>query len=231
MDPQMELPAFRELPPDRRAKQRALIVSRTARRHRRRPAVVLAAVLAVLVVTPAFALRNEIDFWSAEPAPERIQLQFDEMRKVFAPAGGLIPNEAREVTATVLDGERRPLWVAPRASGGFCFHFHHLGACDASFGFGGLQAEGGGLDWMVGVVPQTQTERVVVRYEDGETAVLPFIWVSAPIDAGFVLFDVPAKHEQEGSRPVAVTALDGEGRALASQPFRWAPAGEGRSRP
>jgi hypothetical protein len=230
MDLQMELPAFRELPSERRAAQRALIVSRAASRPRRRASVVLAAALAVLVVTPAFAFRKQIDFWSAEPAPERIQLHFDEMRRVFSPAGGLVPKEAREVTATMVDGVRRPLWVAPKASGGFCFHFHHLGACDPSFGFGGLQAESGGLDWMVGVVVQPETDRVVVRYEDGETAVLPFVWVSVPIDAGFVLFDVPPEHEREGHRPVAVTALDSDGGELVNQPFRYAPRFEDRSR-
>jgi hypothetical protein len=228
---QMTLPAFRELPAEIRLAQRARLVSRLEEPRRRRPAVVLVVLLAALIVTPAFALRHELDFWSAEPAPERVQLHFDEMRKVFAPAGAVIPKEAREVTAVLVDGQRQPLWVAPKSSGGFCFHFHHMGACDAGFGFGGLQAEGGGLDWMVGVVVQEETERVVVRYEDGETAVLPFVWVTAPIEAGFVLFDVPAEHEAEGHRPVSVTALDEQGRELAQQPFRYAPPGEPRSRP
>jgi hypothetical protein len=232
MDLQMDLPAFRELPSESRAAQRALIVARIAGRPHRRPAIVLAVVVAVLVVTPAFALRTQIDFWSAQPAPERIQLEFEEMRKVFRPAGGLVPKDAREVTAITIDGERFPLWVAPTEDGRYCWHWHHVGACKSSLDLGLilLQSEVSGFAWAAGVVGAEDTERIEVRYEDGSRTDVPFVWVSSPIDAGFVLFDIPVKNEREGSRPIAFVALDGDGNEVARQPLRYAPPGQRPSR-
>ena len=230
---QMTLPAFRELPAEIRSEQRALIVSRAASRPRRRTAVVLAAAIAVLVATPAFALRKQIDFWSAEPAPERIKLHFDEMRGIFPPAGQVVPKDAREVTSITLDGERLPLWVAPTQDGGFCWHWHHVGACKEGLGLGLLllQSEAGGLEWAAGVVAAEDTERIQVRYEDGALADVPFVWVSPPIDAGFVLFDIPAENERKGHRPVAFVALDGDGNEVARQGwFLYGPPGASRSR-
>ena len=225
---QIQLPAYRELPAETRSSQRAALVARVAAPSRRPLAAAVAAVAAVLVTTPALAFRTEIvDFWSAEPAPERVQMQFERMRKVFAPGGDVIPENAREVTAITLDGERLPLWVAPRQNGSFCWSWHHVGACDAAglqLGLVSLEAEGGGPAWAVGAVTAPETARVEVRYEDGTEAAVPLVWVSAPIDAGFVLFDLPPAHERAGHRPLSFVALDGEGRELARQPFRYEPS-------
>lgn len=225
---QMTLPAFRELPAETRLAQRARLVASLEKPRRRRPAMVLVVLLAALVATPALALRHELDFWSAEPAPERVLLQFENMRSIFPPAGGLQAREAREVTAITVDGERQSLWAAPKEGGGFCWQFDHVGSCDPSglqFGMASRQSESAGIDWAAGIVHLDGTERVEVRYEDGTAATVPFVWVSPPIDAGFVLFDIPAENEREGHRPVAFVALDGDGNELARQPFRWGPSG------
>jgi hypothetical protein len=211
-----------------------MLVANVAAAPRPRVPLALAVAVAVLLATPAFAFRNAIvDFWSADPAPERVQLRFAEMRRVFAPAGRVVPENAREVTAITLNGDRLPLWVAPAEDGSFCWQWHHVGACPASamqFGVISLQSEVAGIDWAAGVVRSPGTERIEVRYEDGAVADVPFVWVSPPIDAGFVLFDIPAEHEREGPRPVAFVALDGDGDELARQDFRYRPPGKAGSR-
>jgi hypothetical protein len=233
MKVQMELPAFRELPAETRAVQRAELVARVAAPSRRPLVAAIAAACAVLLATPAFAFRAGIvDFWAAEPAPERVQLQFERMRTAFGTGPDPIPANAREVTAITLDGERLPLWVAPTETGGFCWSWHHVGACGADgvqLGLVSLQSDGGGPAWAAGTVTVKEAAQIEVRYEDGSVAPVPFVWVSEPIDAGFVLFDVPPQNEREGHRPVEFVALDADGRELASQPFRYGPRESGSS--
>ena len=60
-----------------------------------------------------------------------------------------------------------------------------------------------------------------VEFEDGSSSRIPTTWVSAPIDAGFFLYAVPAAHSAKGHCPEAVTLRDGDGAAVerASLPF------------
>ena len=137
MDLQMELPAFRELPSERHAAQRAIVVSHVAGRPRRRPALLIAVVIALLAVAPTFAFhRAVVDFFSGEPAPERIQLDFAYLREHSAEASARFggpsytpEGPAREVMRVMLDGESRPLWVVPTTEGAFCYRLHFHGSC------------------------------------------------------------------------------------------------------
>jgi hypothetical protein len=228
---QMTLPAFRELPPETRAAQRARVLAAVQARSRRRALVVVAVGLAVLTAAPAFALQRElVDFFSAEPAPERIQLDFAFLREHTAETSAKFggpsytpEGTAREVLTVMLDGERRPLSVAPTQEGGFCYRLHFYGSCRSpadpwsKISAGGLSnAEGvQGSAWIVGSVVAPEVQEVVLVYQDGERARLPFVWVSPPVNAGFFAYEVPDEHRVPGHVTAALLGLDRDRNEVA----------------
>lgn len=229
MEMQMALPQFRELPSETRVEQRARVLA-AVQAPRRRRAFVLAAVAAVLVVTPALALhRQMVDFFSADPAPERIQVDFESLKRhndMSSSLGGptVTPvGSAREVLTVTLDGEQRPLSVVPTEEGGFCFRLHFAISCSrrddlaerVKISAGGLSnAEGDGLAWVVGSVLAPEIETVQLLYQDGERVTLPYVWVSEPIDAGFYAYEVPRAHRLRGRLTAAVIGLDKDGHEV-----------------
>jgi hypothetical protein len=233
---QMNLPAFREFPADRRADQRAGLLAQLDRRWRPRPVVVAVAVLlAAVAAAPTFALRHElVDFWSAEPAPGPIQLDFDRMREASEDAqrqgsggpGWRPIGTAREVLATTVKGKREPLWVVPTEDGGFCFRWVFHGSCrvpgdgteSLKLGGGGLATDHGeGSAWVVGRVLDPEIQQIELLYEDGERVQVPFVWVSPPIDAGFYAFEIPADRQVPGRLGGVLIGLDGDGDEVAHQ--------------
>jgi hypothetical protein len=201
----------------------------------------LAAALTVAVAAPALGLhRTVIDWFEAEPAPERIQLDFARLG-VGAPPGmapGVIPNSARKVVEVRHDGKVHVLWVAPTEAGGFCHRWTQLGGgCRRERTPPpmtprlrlGLDAWAIGASWTAderGVVTRVdgnllaeETERLVVEYADGEEAEIPVVWVSPPIAAGFYMFWVPAEHQGPGRHAVALRAEDVNGELVARHPF------------
>jgi hypothetical protein len=244
---QMDLPAFRELPPERRAEQRARVQAAVRAPRRRRPILVVAVTLAVLAAAPAFALQRQlVDFWTAEPAPGPIQLEFDRLKElnVSHRARGLRPwpdpvGVAREVLAVTVDGERRPLWVIATEEGGFCFRFHFHASCgrvrgdggsNMKMGVGGLSTEhGDGLAWVVGQVLAPEIEEIELIYEDGERVKVPFVWVSPPIDAGFLAYEVPEERRVPGRLTAVIIGRDSEGNEIAQQCLTRSPEALARS--
>ena len=245
---QMTLPAFRELPPERRAEQRARLMSAIARRPRRRPALAVALAVALLAVAPTFAFhRAVVDFFSGEAAPERIQRDFGFLREHTAEASARFGGPsytpdglAREVMTVMLDGERRPLWVVPTSEGGFCYRLHFHGSCltpelargRMPIGVGGLSTRHGhGFAWIVGAVTESSVQDLELLYQDGERVKVPFVWVSPPIDAGFYAYEVPEEHEQAGRLTVALIGLDEDGKEVAHACLRLPPDEVARSVP
>jgi hypothetical protein len=194
------------------------------RRTRAGWALPVAAALAAIVVGSALAFYgNEIDFWSSPAAPERIVIDFQEMRRLAVPALGpkVIPGEARRVAFFTIDGKSRGLFVAPTEDGGYCWRLHFIGSCgrtgsnQGSFGFGFLGSDSGGAAWISGHFNDQEISRIEVEYEDGKTATVPFVWVTAPIDAGFYSLDVPAAHLPAGHRATVIRAYDEDGDEVA----------------
>ena len=241
MEMQMALPRFRELPSETRAAQRARLLATVHAPRRRRGAVVAIAVgAAVLAAAPTLAFQRElVDFWSAEPAPDRIQLDFDRLREHIADANASLGSPkftpvgpAREVMRVHIDGEMRPLWVARTEEGTYCYRLHfglscltpenaqHVGA----IGVGGLATKhGGGFNWLDGSVRERAVQEVELHYQDGERAKIPFVWVSPPLDVGFFAYDVPPEHEEPGRLTAAIVGLDADGKVVAGQCLRLAP--------
>jgi hypothetical protein len=231
-----------------------LDVRRRARRMRVRGAALLAAavVAAALVTAPALGLhRIVVDWFEAEPAPGRTQLQFLQLG-VGAPPGmdpSVVPNSARKVTELEHDGKVGVLWVAPTKRGGFCVSWTAFfgGGCVSDraslpthvvryrddvkpillgLSVSGDPTDGGIVQSFNGSLLEPKTERLVASYADGEEAEVPVVWVTPPIDAGFYAYWIPKEHRRPGRQVTALTALDEADRILARQTFQLTPPQE-----
>lgn len=199
--------------------------------RRRRPVwIAFAAVLiviAVLLATPAAGLRGRIVqlFEESEPAPRSVIVQFASL-EVGAPSGmapGVIPEEAKRVRAFRLrDGEEITLWVAPTRTGGFCgLWTNRFSGC--------VPAKGAAIaPSLVDIPPKLIAGSVrtggevslQLEFQDGDILALPVTWVSAPIDAGFFLYEVPESRREEGQLPVALVLRGPDGESVAREQLR-----------
>jgi hypothetical protein len=203
-----------EHPPDDSDWLEVVRLARPRRRLRPRIALALAAALAVVVATPAFGLGGKLErlFSSGAPAPPPVERSFASL-DAGAPPGfrtGVAPSETRKI---VLPGDVA-LWIAPTRKGGFCLFVEGGGGqCDAAraltfwptFSIGGDVTQKGVIkDGPVLIDGSTTLEdaaSVEVQFEDGTSVSVPVVWVSAPIDAGFFGYAVPASHLRVGVRP------------------------------
>lgn len=162
---------------------------------------IVAALLAVLVGTPALAVGlGLIDFDSAEPAPSRAVEQFESL-STAAPPGmdpGVVAGEARQINVA-----GRVLWIAPTRAGGLCFGWDGTsGGCEK---LGTVPLSVSWLGRPTRVRPSVKpsiyavegfarirwVDSVEVRLDDG-TAVQPEVtWISEPIGAGFFRYTAP----------------------------------------
>ena len=205
------------------------VLSRTTRARRRSLSLAVMALVAAVGVgiASAYAFGHPIiDFGSAEKGPTKIVNDFGSL-EVGAPAGmapGVLPHEARKITSVSIDGKEHVLWVAPTKQGGFCEQWSDL--------FGGCRADrhddfakridvstAGNIDVLGGSFFQSAGARLELSYADGTSNEIPFVWVSAPIEAGFYLFRVPDAHRVPGHRPTEISVFDDSGNRLAREPL------------
>jgi hypothetical protein len=198
-------------------------------RARRRPLVGVLAAAAVLAAvafaTPAWGLvRGALPFWDQPRARQPVQVAFSELNLGFPP--GMSPNavsgETRKVGRFDFGGSTRTLWVAPARNGGFCSLWlpEGGGGCSTSgkpLSTGAL-LRGGLPEWVNGDAA-APTADVIIRFTDGTTVEPRIVWVSAPIDAGFFAYEVPAAKQRSGAHVTAVDAYDRNGTLLAHQTF------------
>jgi hypothetical protein len=211
-------------------------VSERRRRNHRRRYLVLAAALAVaiLLVTPAFGVRDRIvdlvtrddrDFGTAAIAPTVVQRDFSEL-SAGAPEGmdpRVLPLQTRLVARVRVEGQERDLWAAPTARGGFCFLIEGgYGGCQRNGGYlppiaptiVALQKPGSDstvLEHIGGTVTSRRITTVLIQFRDGVRVPVNFTYVSAPIEAGFFGYDVPTTRRNGERGPVAVIGLDRDG--------------------
>jgi hypothetical protein len=225
-----------------------LDVRRRARALPRRWLLIpVAAVIAVVVVGSAFALYHElVDFFSAEPAPERVVVEFGQIdaRGSIGFGPRINAGEARKITEATIDGKRRTLYVAPTPDGGFCWMWSTVsGGCARTkvaprrdaVSASGRESPGGGPSLLTGRILDPAVTRVQLEYENGERSEIAFVWVSKPIDAGFFIFEVPAQHLLAGQRGRTLLGFDKDGRELGRQAFpitdqRWESGPDGLPR-
>jgi hypothetical protein len=92
--------------------------------------------LVVVVAAAAYVLGHPvIDFGKAQKGTRKVVDDFGSMQ-VGAPspamAPGVLPHQARAITAVRIDGKAHTLYVAPTKKGGFCYQWSHLmGGCRA----------------------------------------------------------------------------------------------------
>jgi hypothetical protein len=204
------------------------VLSRSARARRRSLALAVMALVAAVGVgiASAYAFGHPIiDFGKAEKGPTTIVNDFGSL-EVGAPEGmapGVLPHEARKITSVSIDGKEHVLWVAPTKQGGFCEQWSDLfGGCrdDRHDEFAKhIDITAAGIDLLGGSFFQSAGVRLVLSYADGTSDEIPFVWVSAPIEAGFYLFRVPDAHRVAGNRPSALSLLDDRGRVIAREPI------------
>lgn len=232
--------AVEERAPERAERRRALHLRRVPRR------VALAVAVVVLAATAAAVAfgwpQTFIDFFTSPSAPESVKISFG-AQNVVAPIGmspEAIPGEAREIMSATFDATGihpdnptvHTLYVAPTKSGGFCYEWSHFdGGCAPAKNTPtnpAMQAMGPlGLGWMgndyplivSGWVRTGETKTVEARFADGASATIPVTWVSAPINAGFLLYFVPTTHQTRADAVTSVVALDGDGHVIGRQDF------------
>jgi hypothetical protein len=234
------LPPQRDLPPGRSA-QRAqhlrteIASARSGSLLRPTRVLVLAALglLAVLLATPAFGLRDRVVHLFAadeQQPPELIRRYFRNQ----APASrgtdsASLPAKARVALAASVPGfGNRTLWVAPTKAGGYCSTW--LG-CDARrvVPFRASIAIAGPTSRNSAPAPRSSNVHVfisgqtilhsaataVIAFEDGDAEQARIVWVARPIDAGFFFYVLPKAHWKVGERPVAIVLHDAKGKQLA----------------
>jgi hypothetical protein len=208
-------------------------------RDRRRPplAVVIAAALALtaVVVSPAVGVQGRIVhlFAKTEPAPQRIEKSFAELGGPAPPLGpGVEADRAVKVLETPVGaGVKAVLWVAPTIRGGFCSALEleglggggaeclqlHEDRLSVDVSLHGRATEGAVLDGAVLIDGFTGAKRagsLVLRFQDGVSQRIPFVWVSAPVDTGFFVYGLPERHWREGHLPTTLTLLAADGDEL-----------------
>lgn len=204
--------------------------SRRSVRRRRGGEVAAALVAAAIAVASAYALGHPVvDFGKAERGSLKQINEFGSMQ-VGAPRGmapGVLPREARRITAVRIDGKVHVLYVAPTKQGGFCADWSDFGGgCRANRHdrFAAKLDAGGaigphGLTVLQGSFFQSGGDRLTMSFKGGRTADVPFTWVTAPIDAGFYLYRVPDAHRHAATRPVSLALYDRDGNLLDREPI------------
>jgi hypothetical protein len=208
------------------------VVHRSRRALRRRRALNAAALLAVVAagVASAYALGHPvIDFGKAQHGSLKQVNQFGSM-EVGAPRGmapGVLPHQTRQITAVRIDRHWHTLYVAPTTRGGFCYLWTTLiGSCRATrtgrfaarLDTGGLVGPQGALV-LSGSFIRAGGERLTMTFKDGSTADVPFVWVTAPIDAGFYLYRIPDAHRHLATRAVSLALFDRHGKLITREPM------------
>jgi hypothetical protein len=180
------------------------------------------AVVALLIVDAASAStppRTDVRFASAPLGPAST---FASITRRTAAPPIVMAERARRVAVIHWDGDR-PLLVAPTTAGGFCESLAgpyggagcFTGTRQRNVLDSGLTADASGPIALNGKLFNSHGVRLEVRYEDGRTNMVPIIWVSKPINAGFFVFVIPRAQRRPGHRPLAITLFSATGVKLA----------------
>ncbi|MDX6481527.1 MAG: hypothetical protein QOG85_2037 [Gaiellaceae bacterium] len=194
-------------------------------RHPRRRLLLLAAAaaLALAIAVPALGLDHSILDWvSAPAAPAPAQKDFQEL-DVGAPdgMGPHVSGPARSVMESQLEGRDVHLWVAPTARGGFCLELEgYGGGCDRdrqlpmdpTLAVSNAQTS----PVLFGAALPSGIDHVEVQFADGGEASIPVVYVSAPIDASFFVYQLPGSGLHLGAWPATVEAVRDDGTIAAS---------------
>ncbi len=206
-------------------------------------ACVLVVAVAVVAATPAFGLRGlilgfvegrtSVSFYKTLPAPPAIKKRFLDL-SIGAPAGmnpQVLPGQARQITFVTPLDHKRIVWVAPTRGGGFCSVGGMSGGCiskDSERHAGAVTLDGGmtsrnGRITVVqvsGHVFSPNVTSLTLEFADGDSLLLPFVFISSPINAGFYALGIPSGHQQQGHWPTRVVARNAHGEIVGTAILR-----------
>jgi hypothetical protein len=207
------------------------------RRRLRTPvAIAAAAALIVAVAAPAVGVPGRVArlFTAAKPAPPEIERTFSEWKQVTGTDLVAAPREVLETP--VGPGQTASMWVAPTAGGGRCTLVKIRFRDGSSEGAGGecgprlnrlsvdvilhgpFTDRGvvlGGPVLLEGFVGQPNAASLRLEFEDGDSASIPFVWMSKPVETAFFVYGVPKRHWRAGHHPTTLTVLSAGGKELA----------------
>ncbi|HZS61762.1 MAG TPA: hypothetical protein VFA43_20985 [Gemmatimonadaceae bacterium] len=198
--------------------------------HRARRVALAGTILCVAAVGAASAMGARIthivDFWSAPAAPPSAASAFTEgalWTRGFP--RGLELGKTRRIAVDPFRGESMRLLVAPLAHGGFCYAWALkpgvLGTWVDELGGCSQRAEPLSLgydDTRVSIVAdRARANGVAVELSNGRVVKPSLRWVSAPVNAGFLLYQPP-----NGLHVAGVTAL------LNGDPVEQYPIGQAK---
>jgi hypothetical protein len=200
--------------------------------RRRHVLLALALLALVAVVGAAYALGHPIVRFSSAPrAQSRTVVNFFGRMTLFGPGPKVEPHQARRITHVRAGGRDYVLRVAPLHHRGFCYAWsNRYSNCDeppnipyveGQYVAGVADYEPRGnqhvLTLIGGSILERRAARIVLTYKDGGSSEIPFVWVTAPIRAGFYLYGIPSAHQQLGHQPVRLALLDRSGHTLYSE--------------
>jgi hypothetical protein len=200
-------------------------LGRAARLRKRRTRTLALAAAAAALAVPAVAVAvDAVDFWSAEPAPERVKVAFDSLEKgppAHMPRPGVEAGEARKIMTRESSIGTATLYAAPTKDGGFCTFVSFAGGGGAGCTEEGeqLSMSGDFIDELSAGVVSGSTADEEAAYVELVVAGKPpkraeLVWVSEPLDAGFFMAEVAVWGEL---RAVVLRAPDGS--ELARQEY------------
>jgi hypothetical protein len=223
-------------------RQGALAPERPRRRVRPRTLVLVAFVVLIVGAASAFGLgvRPTINFFAAKKGPSWAFVSYENGPKITELFSGAkrqqisLAAPARQITDVRFEGRDHVLVVAPLKGGGYCDSWrgpYLSGNCVASRPGPtsktiNVQVPGGGsgpID-IYGSFVQPSGARLEVAFQDGATAQIAAVWVSAPISAGFFLYNIPSAHRRPGHVPVSLSLLDSSGHMIANAKLPTFPA-------
>ena len=221
-------------------------VTRPSRAGTRRPRKLLVALgllsLAIVVLaTPAFGLRaavlgligrEDVAFEQGGRAPAVVRKQFEDLALGVPPSQNpqALPGQMRRVGAFRIGGMKRTLWAGPTRRGGFCYSLERRGGgclrdprerepAAIAHSLAGRQRDGEPpeVTSLTGWLFAPEAERLTVEFEDGQAEELGFVYVSAPIDAGFFAYDIRGERRRAPRRPSALVLRDDADRVIARE--------------
>ena len=169
--------------------------------------------------------RTVVNFSAAPEGPksEFSWLQHDQ-RPTLPPGVQrvVVTGRARRITDLTFNGRDHVLFVAPTRTGGYCTALtgpyggsgcaDHRPTLDP-----GITGDQSGPILFDGSFTTANATRVEVTYKDGSRSEMPFVWVSAPISAGFFVYQVPPIHRHPGDHPTLVSTYTSTGKLLAQK--------------
>jgi hypothetical protein len=186
-------------------------------------------VVAGVIAAPGWGLGSRlIDLFSGEPASPDVQ-QAVHASDVGAPPGMAPGIEAEKthklITIRLADGRQETLWVAPSKSGGLCVYLQRGEPASPGAGCGPSEPPANRILW--GLQGRAEHDTTVVLYGQVQSDVTSLRLTYAdetttrlPLTKGFFLYEIPASHFAERSRPSLLVGENGSGEEVAHASLR-----------